>query len=154
MLVEAQDHHFQDVGDLRPVGAYEIASGGIAPPEVLQMLRSLAAEIGEEHRPSAWWIVENEEVVGLCSLKSAPSGGGTVEIGYGVAPSWQSKGAATRAVSDLISWARSASLKSLTAETAVDNIASQRVLANNGFIQAGHRTDDEDGDMICWCIDL
>jgi RimJ/RimL family protein N-acetyltransferase len=38
----------------------------------------------------------------------------------------------------------------VSAETRVDNIASQRVLERNGFVQIGERVDAEDGPLICW----
>jgi RimJ/RimL family protein N-acetyltransferase len=41
-------------------------------------------------------------------------------------------------------------IEALTAETAVDNIASQRVLEKNDFVRTGHRIDEEDGEVIGW----
>ncbi|ANB18513.1 GCN5-related N-acetyltransferase [Dokdonella koreensis DS-123] len=50
-----------------------------------------------------------------------------------------------------MTWAcRTPGINALTAETGVDNAASQRVLVRNGFVQIGERLDDEDGALICW----
>ena len=51
----------------------------------------------------------------------------------------------------MIDWAtREPRLLVLHAETAVDNLPSQRVLEANGFADVGRRNDYEDGDLICW----
>jgi RimJ/RimL family protein N-acetyltransferase len=42
------------------------------------------------------------------------------------------------------------SVDTLTAETAVQNLASQRVLERNGFARASTRIDLEDGEVIGW----
>lgn len=153
MLLEAQGDHFSLVAaGLAPAGL-KLAPGGIASPEVLSMLGTLAIEIACRFRPSAWWIVEQGELVGLCSIKSF-AGEGDLEIGYGIAPSRRGRGAARRAVADVLSWAKSCSLPVIFAETAVQNYASRRVLEANGFVQAGARTDDEDGDLIWWRADV
>ncbi|MGF6176773.1 hypothetical protein ABIE33_005086 [Ensifer sp. 4252] len=47
-------------------------------------------------------IVEGGEIVGLCSVVRVPDGG-DLHIGYGVAPTRQGAGAATRAIASL--WA-------------------------------------------------
>ena len=38
----------------------------------------------------------------------------------------------------------------MTAETAVDNLASQRVLEKNGFVRTGVGSNDDDGDLVLW----
>lgn len=122
----------------------------IAPPDVLPMLGELAASIRPSFAPSAWLIVEDEAIVGLLSL-IAPAGGDTIKIGYGVAPASQGRGVATRAVADLLDWAKAdPRVAVVTAETAVDNLASQKVLSANGFIRTGGRVDPEDGPVIAW----
>jgi len=123
-------------------------------PEVLVMLADLAHTIGEVFAPAAWLIVEDGTIVGLLSLV-APPAAGVIAIGYGVAPSWRGRGVATRAVAELIAVAAvDARIVAVTAETAVANLASQRVLAANGFGRTGERTDPEDGQLIVWRVDL
>lgn len=76
---------------------------------------------------------------------------GTIHIGYGVAPTRQGQGIASRAVADLLAWAKTdPRVTAVTAETAVDNPASQRVLQRNGFLRTGERVDVEDGPVIMW----
>lgn len=65
-----------------------VPDSAIAPAEVLEMLRRLAADIGAVFSPSAWMIVEEDEVVGLCSIVRTPRHG-NIRIGYGIAPSRQ-----------------------------------------------------------------
>ncbi|MBM3091840.1 GNAT family N-acetyltransferase [Ensifer sp. T173] len=135
-----------------PSGLRLVEDSVIAPQEVLRMLSDLNRAIAADFSPSAWMIVANEEIVGLCSV-IRPPGNGELHIGYGVAPSREGRGIATAAVGDLLDWARSdRRVRRISAETAVDNVASQRVLERNGFAQAGQRTDPEDGPLICWEI--
>lgn len=122
----------------------------LAPPVVLDMLAGLAAQLAEQFAPSAWMLVENGEVVGLMSITRLPEAG-ELHIGYGVAPTRQGRGFATGAVAALLDWARGDErVRYVSAETAVDNVASQRVLERNGFARVGERIDHEDGPLICW----
>jgi len=127
-----------------------LADTPIAPPEILQMLAEVAARVAPGFSPASWLIVEADMVVGLCSITRRPQNG-SVDIGYGIAPGHQCRGAATRAIGAVVAWARTAPhVTAITAETAIDNIASQRVLERNGFEPVGKRTDAEDGPLICW----
>ena len=130
--------------------SFTLADTPIAPVEILQMLADLDARVGETFSPASWLIVENEEVVGLCSILRPPDGG-EIAIGYGIAPSRRGRGIAGRAVGEVVAWARvSARVQAITAETGTANIASQRVLIRNCFTQVGTRLDDEDGPLLCW----
>ncbi len=132
-------------GDLRLVPDSEIA-----PPEVLGMLAGLAATIRAEFSPSAWMMVEDGEIVGLCSVVRPPKDG-DIHIGYGVAPTRQGRGYTTRAIGQVLEWGRNDPRVALiSAETGVGNIASQRVLERNGFVRTGERIDAEDGPLFCW----
>ena len=42
----------------------------------------------------------------------------------------------------------------LTAETALANLPSQRVLEANGFVQTGRGMDDDEGETIVWRLEL
>ena len=126
----------------------------LAPPPVLRMLAELADSIRPHFDPAAWMLVEAGEIVGLASLTRLPRDG-QIHIGYGVAPTRQGRGIATRAVAELLAWARTDDrVFCVTAETAHDNGPSQRVLLRNGFVRSGERHDREDGRVICWRIDL
>ena len=153
MLIEATDAHFADLIAGRDPDGLTVAEGGVEAPEVLVMLRGLSAEVGESFEPNAWLIVEDGEVVGLTSLVRTPYVGDTVMIGYGVAASRRRRGIARRAVAQVLAWARTDHrVATVTAETAVDNAASQRVLEANGFARTGEREDEEDGPLFCWSV--
>jgi RimJ/RimL family protein N-acetyltransferase len=128
----------------------KLADSPIAPPEILEMLAALAVGIETGFSPASWLIVEDDEVVGLCSITRPPENG-SIDIGYGIAPSRQRRGSATRAIGAIVEWARTAPHVSvITAETAVDNIASQLVLMRNGFERTSERVDVEDGPLFGW----
>lgn len=153
MLIEATDAHFADLIAGRAPGGLPVAEGGIETPRMLAMLRGLSAEVGESFQPNAWLMVEHGEVAGLCSLVRTPYVGDTVMLGYGVAASRRNRGIATRAVAELLVWARGDyRVSTVTAETTIGNTASHRVLEANGFERSGEREDEEDGPLICWRI--
>ena len=129
---------------------FSLADTPIAPDAVLRMLADLDARVRETFSPASWLIVEQDEVVGLCSIVRPPEGG-EIAIGYGIAPSRQGRGIAGRMAGEIIAWARADKrVLAVTADTAVHNAASQRVLLRNGFSQFGERVDDEDGPLLCW----
>lgn len=153
MLIEATDAHFAALIAGRAPDGLTVAEGGVETPEVLAMLRALSAEVGESFQPNAWLIVEDGEVAGLTSLVRTPYVGDTVMVGYGVAASRRGRGIARRAVAELLAWARSDwRVATVTAETAIHNTVSQRVLEANGFTRTGQRTDEEDGELVCWSV--
>ena len=119
MLIEATDAHFAALIAGESPDGLPVAEGGIETPEVLAMLRGLSAEVGESFEPNAWLIVEDGEVAGLTSLVRTPYVGDTVMIGYGVAASRRRRGIATRAVAEVLAWARADfRVSTVTAETA------------------------------------
>ncbi|WP_309085540.1 GNAT family N-acetyltransferase [Chelativorans sp.] len=122
----------------------------IASLGVLQMLADVATSVRPIFSPASWLIVEAGEVVGLCSITRPPQAG-TIDIGYGIAPSRHRRGIATRAIGHVVSWAHSRpEIAIVTAETGRANQASQSVLIRNGFVVIGERIDPEDGELICW----
>lgn len=155
MLIEAKTQDFAALlrGEAPP--PYRLCDSPLAPPEVLAMLAQLADGIRLVFSPAAWMIVEDGEIVGLLSpTQPLNAADRSLRIGYGVAPTRQGKGVATRAVADLAAWARADDrVLALTAETSVDNLASQTVLSRNGFQVVGERMDDEDGPLICWRLE-
>jgi len=151
MLIEATDAHFATLIAGEAPDGLRVADGGVETPQMLAMLRGLSAEVGESFQPNAWMIVEDGEVVGLCSLVRPPYVGDTVMIGYGVAASRRRRGIAGRAVADLLAWARGDyRVTAVIAETSIHNVPSQRVLETNGFDRTGEREDEEDGALFCW----
>ena len=128
--------------------------GGVDEVPHLEMLRGVARRLRSDGIP-LWMIVAGDEVVGLCSYKDAPAPDGRVEIGYNVAATRRRRGYATDGVAALLDAARTdPEIRTVLAETNVDNVASQRVLMKNGFRRNGTRTDPVDGELILWRIDL
>jgi RimJ/RimL family protein N-acetyltransferase len=81
----------------------------------------------------------------------------SVEIGYGINTSEHGRGFATAAVGLLVQGLLNrtvvpARLTEITAKTAVDNRASERVLEKNGFVRTGTDHNEEDGDLITWAV--
>ncbi len=154
MLLEAGEQDFVDLIAGNAPRGLALPDSALAPVEILQMLGGLATSIRSTFAPAAWMIVEQGEIVGLCSVTKLVEGGG-IYVGYGIAPTRQRRGSATRAISAVLEWAgNDARVNMVIAETVVNNPASQRVLLHNGFIQTGQRYDPEDGDLFCWKIDV
>jgi len=139
------------LGGRAPAANLTLPPGGVSEPAILEMLRELMIPVRAVHGGGDWLVVEDDEAVGLCSLKAPADAEGRIEIGYGIAESRQRRGHATRAIALMLQEiARDPLVKIVTAETAVANIASQRVLERNGFVQTGARVDAEDGPVLCW----
>ncbi|MDQ2738025.1 MAG: GNAT family N-acetyltransferase [Actinomycetota bacterium] len=66
---------------------------------------------------------------------------GTVEIGYGLAPSARGNGYAAEAARALVTLAREQGLSRIIADTDKDNTASQRTLEHAGFTKTGTNAD-------------
>lgn len=154
-LVEARDEHFQWIARAEgPMEGLRIPAGGVEDPAVLPIVRRMTARLRAVGCRGSFLMVQDDEVVGFCGYKWPPSDR-TVEIGYGVAAERRRLGHATRGLAALVDWAkRDQEVDVLTAETAVGNHPSQRVLAANGFAQAGSRYDREDGDLLLWRLEL
>ena len=137
-----------------PANPPAICEGGVAPVEVIELIRGVAAKNREALGGDvAWLVVADHEAVGMISFTRAHDGK-RPEIGYGIAGSRQDRGYATGAVTALLPIVRARGFDGLTAETGVDNRASQLVLERNGFLRTGERTDPEDGDLYLWTIGL
>lgn len=155
-LLAVTDAHFrwmlgkQDA----PSPGLTLPPGGVDGAETLQIVRRMTQRLRRAGSRGSWMIVSGDEVVGLCGYKQAPKDG-VVEIGYGVASSRRRLGHATSAVAAVLDYARGdPAVNAVTAATAVANIASQRALERNGFVQTGTDHDPDDGDMKLWRRDL
>ena len=155
VLLEASEDDFAELIEDRAPRGLSLSDSALAPAPVLQMLGGLAQSIRCTFAPAAWMIVEDGgEIVGLCSITKLLDEGG-IDIGYGIAPTRQGRGVATKAISALLKWAQNdLRVNFVTAETSVNNRASQRVLETNHFVRVGERQDAEDGELICWKFDL
>jgi len=129
-----------------------VPPGGIDERWVFKWLRRTLPKLGGQ---GSWLMAADGEVVGLCSYKVPPNAERSVEIGYGVAPERRRRGYATRAVALLIEAAQADErVGALTAETALANLPSQRVLIATGFEDVGRGMDDDEGETIVWRLPL
>jgi ribosomal-protein-alanine N-acetyltransferase len=83
-----------------------------------------------------WIIIDKSEnqLVGEIGFKGLPDTKGSVELAYSTFAAFQNSGYMTEAVEGVCQWCDSyAGIKVVSAETEVENEASQKVLANNGF---------------------
>jgi len=126
--------------------------GGVDKPDVLEHVRRMATKLRRDGFAGGhWMMIANGEVVGLCGFKEPPSGDGEIELGYGVALSRRRRGYATAAVAAVIESTRlHSAVRAIVASTAASNVASQRVLARNGFERVGTRFDPDDGEVLLW----
>jgi RimJ/RimL family protein N-acetyltransferase len=95
-------------------------------------------QLGEQ-RPFGYYQIRPASdglVVGGAGFKGAPHEG-SVEVGYGLAPSARGHGYAAEAVTALLSLATSHGLAKVLADTTEDNVASQRTLTRAGFVLVG-----------------
>lgn len=126
--------------------------GGVDTPQTLKWVRRTLPALGPH---GAWMLVDDGEVVALCSYIAPPTPRGEVEIGYGVAPERRGSGYGSQISKLLLEAARGdPRVQALTAETALGNIASQRMLVGNGFFKTGRGWDDEEGETIRWRLEL
>lgn len=111
-------------------------------PPILQtrleetILPNMAAEESASPLSALWLLVDRQKhrIIGSFFFKHPPNAQGEVEIGYGTEQGYQKQGYMTEAIGGLIDWAIEQSpLHVLLAETAQDNIASQKVLQKNQF---------------------
>ena len=153
VLIPRTDAHLAwMLGEGEAPDRLRLPPGGVDEPWVLQWLRRTLPSLGGR---GGWLIGADGEVVGLCGYKVPPDAAGDVEIGYSVAPARRRLGHATRAVALLIDAARQDDrVRALTAETALANLPSQRVLAANGFADVGRGMDDDEGETIVWRLEL
>lgn len=89
--------------------------------------------------------------MGQLGAVGKPTPAGAQEIGYGFNPEIWGQGLATEAVvaltTHLLTWD---SITTVTAETAVSNPASERVLEKAGFVRVGSSWRQDDGDLVTW----
>jgi [ribosomal protein S5]-alanine N-acetyltransferase len=98
-----------------------------------------------------WTIISKQENVMVADLcfKGEPNENGEIEIGYGTYPAFEGKGFMTEAVGEMVRWAFTQSnVQAVTAQTDPTNIASQKILEKNNFVEYGRTAEN-----ILWRID-
>ncbi|MEY8352788.1 GNAT family N-acetyltransferase [Lachnospiraceae bacterium 54-53] len=94
------------------------------------------------------WTIELKDgrTVGGIGFKGAPDEHGTVEAGYDIHEEFRGQGYASEALGAMVEWCfKQPGVSCVRAQTEPDNLISQKVLKNNGFIQNGY---GEEGPMF------
>nr|WP_202409108.1 GNAT family N-acetyltransferase [Deinococcus xianganensis] len=138
-----------------PDGPLDVTFGPEWPGDPLPVFPGmLAALVGNESEVAGSFIAVQRatgEAVGMLGTKGPPSPEGGQEVGYGFNPAVWGQGLATEAVGALVAYLHTQpDVHAVTAETAVDNPASARVLTKLGFRQVGTGPSEEDGPLILW----
>lgn len=82
-------------------------------------------------------LKSNHTPIGDLCFKGAPQKG-TVELGYGLEKEYEGQGLMTEAVGAMLDWAfAQENVYAVEAETAPDNLASQRILEKHKFVPCG-----------------
>ena len=100
----------------------------------------------------AWytnWVIIPKDiacVIGGIGFSGFPQEDGKTMVGYGINTKYFGRGYASEALGALIDWGfRHGDLKSIIADTPIQNIGSQRVLSKNGFTETSR-----DIELIHW----
>jgi hypothetical protein len=130
--------------------------GGLAGRSLLSRFRDLAAAAGPFARGLHLIVRHDHErqnggsVVGFASNRPAIDEPTRAELAYYVNRCWRRRGIATAAVACLLADAETAGFNSVMAETRPANVASQRVLAQNGLMRCDCRDDPVEGELWQW----
>ncbi|WP_423128450.1 GNAT family N-acetyltransferase [Gaoshiqia sp. Z1-71] len=133
------------------------ASTQIISPELKDALEQTiipnVADRTKNYLYSTLWTVisknDNQMVGDLC-IMGEPNAEGEIEIGYGTYADFRNKGFMTEAVGAIIAWATAQpGVRSVTASTEKNNLASFSVLRKNKFTQVG-----DTGILLKWKLNL
>ena len=83
-----------------------------------------------------WIVIDKVQkaIIGGICFHGEPNDKGEVEIGYGTDSDYRNSGFMTETIAGLISWIReNKNVKSIMAETEIENISSIKVLEKNNF---------------------
>lgn len=97
-----------------------------------EMLTMFAGKYLRQEEMALTILNVQDQVVGLFELYDQQDN--AFEVGYRILPSMQHHGYATNAVACALDWLKTAGIRRVTARTAVENAASQRVLRKNNFV--------------------
>jgi [ribosomal protein S5]-alanine N-acetyltransferase len=125
------------------------------PADALGFFPGLAVQLRQYPDAESWGgvliLIENAEMVAVGNMgtKGPPDSTGTVDIGYGMNPSYEGRGYMTEAVQGFAAWllARPEVVR-VTADCLKSNTASVRVLEKAGFVQLSERFDAEEGGIL------
>jgi RimJ/RimL family protein N-acetyltransferase len=116
-------------------------------------LAALRTSSGPDPWRHGFFVVHRERgsVIGSAGFKGPPDSTGTVEIAYGIVPSFDGRGYATEAAVALVGFAlASGQVRMVRAHTLPQANASTRVLLKCGFRHVGTVVDPDDGPVWRW----
>jgi len=156
MSIAALDVAIHDAPQLGSMLMAQVASQWEGFPEALPLLRK-----AEEDRPASsifgsyfFFLEDPRTLVGMGGFKAEPSPEGLVEIGYAIAPGFQNRGLATRAVEELKARAFSdARVRTIIAHTLPVRTPSTRVLEKTGFAKRAEGESPEVGRVWRWSLE-
>ena len=149
-LIEQPERFEHEAGFPAASGLRELLASDDVSPDWLAALRA-------SHEPDPWrhgfFLVHRgaRAAIGSAGFKGPPDSTGTVEIAYGVAPSFAGQGYATEAAAALVGFAFATPLVVLVrAHTLPAANASTRVLTKCGFRHVDSVVDPDDGPVWRW----
>lgn len=127
------------------------AFGGDEGPARELLTETLTLLIGDP-RPALWgsYLARlDDQPIGICAFKSAPTAAGEVELAYMTFPAFEGRGHAGAMIALLAAIADEAGVRPI-AHTLPEENASNKALRRNGFAFAGAVEDPEDGPVWRW----
>ncbi|MFE3190594.1 GNAT family N-acetyltransferase [Nocardia sp. NPDC059240] len=115
-------------------------------------------QVEREPESAAWvtgvvWDERRRVAVGRAGFHGTPDESGMVEIGYAVDPAHRRRGYARAALESLLRRAaREPRVRTVRVSISPDNLASNQLAAQYGFVETGRQWDDEDGLEIIYEI--
>ena len=147
-LIEGTDA-FQSTYGLQVVHGYMPFQGALQ--YILNQMKD--SQLWHPWLPYLFVFRPDRALVGLGGFKSVPDSQRRIEIGYSVAPDYQSKGLATSAASQLIEIAFASKLVDcVCAHTLAEPNASTRVLEKCGMTKVSQTVDPDVGNVWRWEI--
>jgi RimJ/RimL family protein N-acetyltransferase len=150
VLIDQPERFDQVMGMPAADGLHEFFVSDDVSPNWLAALRNSSGPDPWRH---GFFVVHREggSVIGSAGFKGPPDSTGTVEIAYGIVPSFEGRGCATEAAAALVDFAfASGQVRTVRAHTLPEANASTRVLLKCGFRHIGTVVDPDDGPVWRW----
>jgi|SRR5690625_495485 len=106
---------------------------------------------------STYWLIDNNEMIGVVNIRhrlTEPLFNAGGHIGYGIRPSKRRKGYATQILSLTLEKAKDLKLEKVLLVCSSTNIASKKVILNNGGISDKDFIDEKNNTLKRYWIDL
>jgi [ribosomal protein S5]-alanine N-acetyltransferase len=149
-LIEGADAFLQAYG-FQAIDGYMPFEGALQ--YILNEMKG--AQLWHPWLPYLFLFPPDKALVGLGGFKAVPDAQRRVEIGYAIAPNYQSRGFATSAAQQLIEIAlASKQVDFVCAHTLAAQNASTRVLEKCGMVKVAETIDSDVGNVWRWEIEI